>query len=430
MIDFSEGLNRYFTAFKYKDKESTPKLIQAGSYAHSFYGFLYNTTGMIPGDAEVLLNVVGYGDRNISAISLRKDKLKLLATCAQIYKNEPTNKEISNSRSEVLDVIQFNGARSFKEGRKFIDSLLGIGKNVTEPVCHTEKIDDFENSIDIISDKLAEDLQISRGLHLRDAHAELIVKALQSDETYIFLTGNPGIGKTTAIAKFLQQHIDDGFLFFYVSPRKQVNLDIIEKFKDKNTGLLCDERLFCINTNSDIIASNGGRLTVKYASNSHSENFTEKTVDFLQDNPENKAKEYQQRQIERKNETVIQPASVKTMGVLNSICNGIYSLINCKTYNNIVATVSIQSLRMKENGQNTLDYLEQIFQDTYNKREKLVIPAKMQEISSRIKHIFIMIDEITGDDSGVEFLDGISQGCLTNMKLHKPQNTVLILKLL
>jgi hypothetical protein len=418
-VDFSEDLKRFFTAFKYKDKEST-KLIQAGSYAHSFYGFLQQT-GIISSDAEVLLNVVGYGDRNISAISLRKDKLKLLATCAQIYKNEPTNKEISNSRSEVLDVIQFNGARSFKEGRKFVDSLLGIGKNVTEPVCHTEKIDDFENSIDIISDKLAEDLQISRGLHLRDAHAELIVKALQSDETYIFLTGNPGIGKTTAIAKFLQQHIQDGFLFFYVSPRKQVNLDIIEKFKDKNTGLLCDERLFCINTNSDIIASNGGRLTVKYTSNSHSKNFTGQTVHFLQDNPENKAKEYHQRQIERRNETVIQPASVKTMGVLNSICNGIYSLINCKTYNNIVATVSIQSLRMKENGQNTLDYLEQIFQDTYNKREKLVMPAKMQEISSRIKHIFIMIDEITGDDGGVEFLAGIAK-TVKKHELHNPQH--------
>jgi hypothetical protein len=38
-IDFSEKLKDYFTAFKYKDKESG-KLIQAGSYAHSFYRFL------------------------------------------------------------------------------------------------------------------------------------------------------------------------------------------------------------------------------------------------------------------------------------------------------------------------------------------------------------------------------------------------------
>lgn len=418
-VDFSEDLKGYFTAFKYKDKESA-KLIQAGSYAHSFYGFLQQT-GILGQDAEVLLNVVGYSDRNISTISLRQDKLKLLATCAEIYKNEPTNKEISDSRSEVLDVIQLNAARSFQGGRKFVDSLLAIDKNVTKPVCHTEKIENFVNSIDIISDKLADELQINRGLHLRNAHAQLIVKALQSDETYIFLTGNPGIGKTTAIANFLKTHIDDGFLFLYVSPRKQVNLDIIEKFKDKDTRLLCDNRLFCINTNSDIIASYSGKRTVKYSSNSRNENFAQKTVNFLKDNLENQVKENYQRQIARKNETVIEPASLKTMGVLNSICNGIYSLINCQTSNNIVATVSIQSLRMKENRQSTLDYLEQIFQDSYNKGNKQVISAKMQEISRRIKHIFIMIDEITGDDGGVEFLAGISK-LVKKYELHKPQH--------
>jgi hypothetical protein len=417
-VDLSEDLKGYFTAFKYKDKEST-KFIQAGSYAHSFYGFLQQT-GILGQDAEVLFNVVGYGDRNISTISLRQDKLKLLATCAKIYQNEPKDKKIPNARSEVLDVIQLNAARSFKDGKKLVNSLLKIGKNI-EPVCHSEKIDNFVNSIDIISDKLADELQIDRGLHLRNAHAQLIVKALQSDETYIFLTGNPGIGKTTAIANFLKSHIDDGFLFLYVSPRKQVNLDIIEKFKDKNTGLLCDNRLFCINTNSDIIASYSGKRTVKYISNSHHENFAQKTVNFLKDNPEVQVKEYHQREIARKNETVIEPASLKTMGVLNSICNGIYSLINCKTSNNIVATVSIQSLRMKENRQSTLDYLEQIFQDTYNKREKLVIPAKMQEISSRIKHIFIMIDEITGDDSGVEFLAGIAK-IVKKHQLHEAKH--------
>ena len=413
-VDFSEDLKRYFTAFKYKDKESA-KLIQAGSYAHSFYGFVQQT-GIISSNAEVLFNVVGYGDRNISAISLRQDKIKLLATCAKIYQNEPKGKEISDARNEVLDVIQFNAARSFKDGHKFVNSLLKIGKNVPEP--HTERIDDFVNSIDIISDKLADELQISRGLDLRNAHAELIVKALQSEETYIFLTGNPGIGKTTALANFLKTHIDDGFLFLYVSPRKQVNLDIIEKFKDKKTGLLCDDRLFCINTNADIIKSNSGRCTVKYASNSYREDFTKTTVRFLKDDSEIQRTEYHQSELEKKGETVIKPINSKGNGVLKSICEGIYALINCQVSSNIVATVSIQSVKMKENRQNTLEHLDKIFQDTYNKRDKRVIPAKMQEISSRIKHIFIMIDEITGDDGGVEFLAGIAK-IVKKHDLHK-----------
>ncbi len=45
----------------------------------------------------------------------------------------------------------------------------------------------------------------------------------------------------------------------------------------------------------------------------------------------------------------------------------------------------------------------------------------MQEISSRIKHIFIMIDEITGDDGGVEFLTGITK-IITKYDLHNPQH--------
>src|SRR6476661_2518583 len=414
-VDFSEDLKRYFTAFKYKDKESA-KLIQAGSYAHSFYGFL-QTTGIIPHDAEVLLNVVGYSDRTVSAISLRSDKIDILATCAKIYQQEAQNKEINDARAEVLDAIQLNAGYSFQNGKKFVSDLLTIGKSST-PVCNTERIDNFANSIDIISDKLADNLQISRGLHLRNAHAQLIVKALQSEETYIFLTGNPGIGKTTAIANFLKTHIDDGFLFFYVSPRKQVNLDIIEKFKDKNTGLLCNDRLFCINTNADIIKSYSGHCTVKYASNSYRDDFTKKTVRFLKDDSEIQRTEYHQSELKKKGETVIKPVNSKGNGVLKSICEGIYALINGQVSNNIVATVSIQSVKMKENRQNTLEHLEKIFQDTYNKRDKRVIPAKMQEISSRIKHIFIMIDEITGDDGGVEFLAGIAK-IVKKHDLHK-----------
>ncbi|MEG4233771.1 helicase [Microcoleus sp. Pol11C3] len=417
-IDFSEDLKRYFTAFKYKDKESA-KLIQAGSYAHSFYGFL-QTTGIIPDGAEVLLNVVGYSDRTISAISLRSDKIDILANCAKIYQQEAKDKQINDARGEVLDAIQLNAARSFQQGKKFVSDLLTIGKNVT-PVCHTERIDNFVSSIDIISDKLADDLQISRGLHLRNAHAELMVKALESDETYLFLTGNPGIGKTTAIATFLKSHINDGFLFFYVSPRKQVNLDIIEKFRDKKTGLLCNNRLFCINSSSDIIDSNFGQCTVNYVANNHQENFHQKSVQFINEGAKIQRKKSHKPQLERRGETVIKPRIGKKHGVLNSICEGIYSLINCQTSNNIVATVSIQSLKVTETGKNTLQHLEKIFQDAYNKREKSVISPKMQEISRRIKHIFIMIDEITGDDGGVEFLHGIGR-LLNKYELHNPKH--------
>lgn len=53
-LDFSEDLKSYFTAFKYKDKESA-KLIQAAGYAHSFHEFMQET-GILPDATSVVFN--------------------------------------------------------------------------------------------------------------------------------------------------------------------------------------------------------------------------------------------------------------------------------------------------------------------------------------------------------------------------------------
>ena len=250
-----------------------------------------------------------------------------------------------------------------------------------------------------------EHLGLSGTLNLRQAHAELIKKSLVSQETYIFLTGNPGIGKTTAIANFLKAHIDDGFLFFYVSPRKQVNLDIIDKFKDEET-LLCDRRLLAINSHANLIADNFGHYTVQYLCNERQGNFTEQGVHFV----DSREAERQVRRLDRLRRTTedqIQDVGKKSRGVLSSVCGAISTVVDRNLLNNILATVCIQSLKKTEAG-DTLKHFEKIFRNAYNEREGIVIPARMKDISSKIKHLFIMIDEITGDDSGTEFLNGIS----------------------
>ncbi|WP_017716989.1 helicase-related protein [Kamptonema formosum] len=410
-VEFSEDLKLYFTAFKREDKESA-KLIQAASYAHSFYGFLLQTC-ILTESAPVVFNAVGYSDRGISAMSLRPENLNVLATCAKIYKNEAKKPEINIARREVLGIIQRNANRSFTDGKLFVEALsekpLSLREDGIAEITHTERMDGFLNSIDTISADLASQLDISPKSHLRDAHAELIRKALVSDDTYIFLTGNPGIGKTTAIANFLQAHLDEGFLFFYVSPRKQVNLDIIEKFKSPDTEQLSDSRLFCINTNASIIKENGGKPTVEYHSNQRQDDFTAKSIHFLNATRERQRREQQPQRLKQETEDTFRDIGERTAGVLSSICEGIHALIDSKSCNNIVATASIQSLRITPNGANTLEHLDKIFKGAYNKREGKVIPSAMRQISQRIKHVFIMVDEITGDDSGVNFLKGISQ---------------------
>ena len=175
-------------------------------------------------------------------------------------------------------------------GRNFIQNLsqktLNIPEDSITPVIHQEKLNDFVNSIDIIPDKLAAKLGLKSGLQLRDAHAELIKKALISNNTFVFLTGNPGIGKTTAITNFLKSHLEEGFILFYISPRTQVNLDLIHKFKCENSQVeedkeFFDDRLFCINTNSIIMQENGNSSTVRYYSNQFQDDFTSKNVRFI-----------------------------------------------------------------------------------------------------------------------------------------------------
>jgi len=73
---FSENLARYFTAFKKEDKESA-KLIQAASYAQSFYHFLLSHH-ILHTDDPVIFNIVGYTDRGVSTMSLNKERLGIL----------------------------------------------------------------------------------------------------------------------------------------------------------------------------------------------------------------------------------------------------------------------------------------------------------------------------------------------------------------
>jgi Helicase conserved C-terminal domain len=405
-LDFSEDLKNYFTAFKFRDKESA-KLIQAAGYAHSFYEFLQETA-IIPDTANLVFNSIGYSDRGLSAMSIRKENIDVLKSCYQIYKHDSSPKEIPEARKQVLNKIKRSAYGSFERGKEFVDSLLEIPPDkITLLPPHKEQITGFFNSVAEVPTELMQELNLTGNMNLRQAHAELIKKALVSQDIYIFLTGNPGIGKTTAIVDFLKSHIDEGFLFFYVSPRKQVNLDIIEKFKNKETGKLCDERLLAINSYSNLITDNFDRYTVQYTWNQRQGKFVESAVDFLDSRTIEQHFKRSDR-LHNVTDDVIQDKGQKRKGVLNSICEAISTIVERQLSNNIIATASIQSLKITGND-NTLKHFEKIFRNAYNERENTVFPQKMQEISRKIKHLFIMIDEITGDDGGVEFLDGIHQ---------------------
>ncbi|KYC36629.1 helicase [Scytonema hofmannii PCC 7110] len=416
-LDFSEDLKSYFTAFKYKDKESS-KLIQAAGYLHSFYDFL-KESHILQEETSVVLHAVGYSDRGLSTMSVRPDNLAILKTCYEIYKNDVSGKEISTARLQVLNQIKRSAYQSFTNGKNFIERLLEIKPNQTNIITHQEQINGFINSVGQVPDELINQLKLSGSMKLREAHTELITKALDSDATYLFLTGNPGIGKTTAIVNFLKKRIDNGFLFFYVSPRTQVNLDIIEKFKDKDSQELCDDRILALNTHNTLLENNSREYTVQYLWNRKQGDFSAQSVNF-RDRRNPTLRGQRSNKIKRQTEDVLQDMEHKGRGVLNSICEAVSTMVELGYSNNIVATVAIQSLKKTITG-DTLKHFEKIFRSAYNKKDNKVIPEKMKSISWKIKHLFIMIDEITGDESGVEFLDGVSK-LVETYKLMLPEH--------
>jgi len=168
-----------------------------------------------------------------------------------------------------------------------------------------------------------------------------------------------------------------------------------------------------------LITDNFGAYTVQYLWNQRQGDFSEQSVKF-RDSRNIEIHGWRLDRLKRRTENVIQDNEHKTRGVLNSICEATATILNRELSNNIVATVSIQSLKKTHSG-DTLKHFEKIFRNAYNERENVVISAGMRKISRRIKHLFIMIDEITGDDSGVEFLDGISD-ILSTYKLMLPQH--------
>ncbi len=244
--------------------------------------------------------------------------------------------------------------------------------------------------------------------NILDIHAALTKRELASSTPYLFLTGNPGIGKTTAIVNFLKARAQqgEGFLFLYVSPRKQVNLDIIRKFRE-DTGLPPCGDLFALTANSVIIRNNNAKPTVHYYSNKRQDTFQEHGVKFIfAEGAEAEQQKTSQRHLEEIQEGLLIDRGERISGVLDSLCRAIYATLDKPLANAIVATVAIQSLKRTKNGSNTLRHLEKIFQGAYSKQSG-VIPGKMSKIGQTIRHFFVMIDEVTGDESGAEFLDGL-----------------------
>ncbi len=483
-IDTQKGSNQqligqhiqdYLTAFSYYDKDFV-KLVQAASYSASFVKFL-DSENRIPKDASVQVTVIGYTTRGISTLNVSREDFDILHLCADAYKSMKRQQKSDRENSidtyeqalfKMLNLIKrnaiyclsrlpnevgisrkeesieksqtdkiYNEQKAIEKSQadklyneqkvnKFIDSLCDANVTADKTVCFSETLTNFNNPSDFLDNSITAKYHLPEPIRLIDAHATIIQKHLSGDYRNLFLTGNPGIGKTTAVVNFIREHADEGFLFFYISPRLSVNEDTIHKFKDKSGRFLIDD-LYCISTSHALIAANTDQPTVKYYSNANNQTFERLGVTFLGAEYDIKRNTNRKNLINRQSSYSLRYNKKSGTGVIRSLCDAGHVLIN-QGVNKIAITCSTQSLRKLNSGGDSLDNFERLFRSVTNNGD--IIPELMSELSSRLKHIIVMIDEVTGDNAGVEWFHSMKKWLGKKLELFEPSygfNTKLII---
>lgn len=460
---YGKELGEVIHAFSRKDKESS-KAIQAGSYAYSFYRFLKIAIPQLVVDNKLEINALGLTDRGNSAIFISKveKNIHILEICQKIFKQSKET-GLDKVKKKMTEILFKNFRRTFKNSdhdktesdntplKAFIATLQTVPPEdqVIHQAHFQEKWVDFPSTADdfLLNDQplsLQEALD-NQILSLREAHAKLITKALRSDNELLFLTGHPGIGKTTAVVEYLlrEEILSEGFIFFYISPRIQVNNDIIEKFKVGQQDKLRDNSLIAIYSNSSLIQNNGGRPIVKYVCNTALPNELPMppvvagnnkigTLTLVRDTEKQTIHKSKQNHIRSINESRMVYNRNFYQGVLNTICSAICTLrvkrdAGEEIPKNIIVTATVQSLRMTGNGNKTTEHIRKMFADARDSRTRLWDQNKLQKIACKTKNLIFMVDEVVGDQSGIQFVHELMEIVEDeNLKLRNHFNLKII----
>lgn len=434
---FSSALDRYLEAFNRNEKDSY-KMVQAGGYAYSFLTCWKQLCPQL-NEEEIELHAVGLTDRAYHGMFARSPAefaifQKIYARAKKVSRSSQREVGYEDTREyqqqQLFTLISSNFARTFKPNQYNhvqynLPALQALEEFLKTPplpavapanyqASYTETLVSFKSTADRLEDKLLFKYHLPAALTFRQAHQQLILRALAANDLLLFLTGHPGIGKTTAVLDYLlaAPQFEEGFLFFYLSPRIQVNRDIIEKV-NKNPGCVKDE-LICIYSNSTLITNYGQRPVIKYVSsvklpdslpipatvpNKHRE------LRLVADCDKEEVRFGSKSRTQSGNDRDIYYQDRERQGVLNTLCTAISTLRqNPAVPRNIIATATLQSLKLA-GMRKTSEHLKKIFAEAFTDKElRTLDETKLQTIAQKTPHLVFMIDEIIGDSGGVEFL--------------------------
>lgn len=438
-LEISPELKNDFRGLLTHDKIAK-KLFQGGGYIYSLYDTLKNRVILekpfdkwITGQGNIEFHLVAFTDRARHFLHVREDDCELLQNMGVIYQqgmiksgnndspeqqSKQREAQILNTENAILRNIRSNSPSILTEPLKdlyyrakhtfecqqpsedYLKYSFPIEK--IEGYCPTATPPTFEQLQSWLPIELAKQLQAADLKSMQDAHAELVKSAWKNNDILV-LSGTPGIGKTTALRNILADY-PSGYLLIYLSPRIQVNTDLMAKFDPTYDGnnLKGKQELICINTNSTLIKvaeSHSGKAALSCCSHKIPDNdakflfLSQEGAELLEIKPPKNQSNFGRTEISAATEV-----SRRTRhGVFKTIMQAVHRLNARYGYKRIIACVSTQSNRQLNQETTTVGaHLSRMFGDS---QKKLDI-ASIEKFANNIKEIVFFVDEVTGDGAG------------------------------
>jgi len=386
---------------------------------------------------QIQFHVVAFTDRGRHFLHLREDECELLREMGQIYQGIKSGRAQSPEQEEALrekEILKTQRAISHNIGANVLSSLReplrDLYKRAKNTFAQQKPQEDFleyafsetienycptaipptpEQLKNWLPSELAQQLGQTQLKSMQDAHAKLIQAVWQQKEIELYvLSGTPGIGKTTALRDILANY-SSGYLLIYLSPRIQVNLDLMAKFDPTNEEnlLIGKEELIGINTNSVLIKA-ADYYHGKAALNCYAQKMPDDPkflflspdkAEELESQPldDSAAKSKRQSPYQRTETGAASEVSRhQHHGVFKTICQAIYRLNTQHDYKRIVACVATQANRQLDRKTTTIGrHLRTIFGDS-----QTLDTASVEQFAKNIKELVFFIDEVTGDGAG------------------------------
>lgn len=392
-----EGMHLQKLLLKYAEQvrdKTLLKVVQAGSYAYSFLKFLsklkkyqachFSIMGQVDVDFSVFnasLPAQGWEESEYGQLLMECHK----SYCKNTEWDNLDRKQIPN---HVKRLFRLNLLQNTNIARHSLEKLMN---QVEGSYTITDRIDHFQSTASLYTENKT----------FRHAHAEAVREGLVNPETPIlFLTGCPGIGKTTAIRDELKRR--DRYLFLYTSCRRAVNDDIIKKFSNKRQ-LYTDDLIVLNTTSNDEEMINGKTaFVVNTMINDEKRLPQEGPIQYL---PIGRERVYaeQSTRFRQIGNNKIRQMSKHYPGVYQRLFTGIRDQLERAEQKKIIGTFAIQGFKQKINQQHTMEYFRRMFPFIIDRPETgvKVDSSKFDHFVEQYPTCWIMIDEISGADEGV-----------------------------